>query len=159
MVAILKLKNCWVHRLQISNASTFMLTFLPFYVFKMKNFKGSSHIRQLLLTLSRNSQLKTSSKIWNLMSPFASVNLKICSLSFKSLEYQEENEEIHFLSPLEILKYIEERNEKQFTFQFSNGPKKKQFTIIMNSNLPNEEKKKMKVLVDLSQPDSSLSLI
>jgi hypothetical protein len=59
------------------------------------------------------------------MSPTASVNLKISSLSFKSLEYQDENEDLHFISPLEILKYIEEKNEKKFTCLFSKGDKKK----------------------------------
>ena len=139
---------------------SYIYTDFPFFVQPTNESFSRFLMHQAAITdYKQKFSIKDIIKIWSLMSPSASVNLKICSLSFNSLEYQEENEDLHFISPLEILKYLEERNEKKFTFLFSNGPKKKQFTILMNSNLHDEEKKRLKVLVDLSQPDSSLSLI
>jgi hypothetical protein len=52
---------------------------------------------------------------------------------------------------IEILKHIEEKNERKFTFELRNGnPKKKYLSIIMSSNLPNEEKKRLRITIDLS---------
>ncbi len=52
------------------------------------------------------------------MSPVATVNLYICSLSFKSLEFQEENDDLQFFSTQDILKHIEVINDNQFKFNF-----------------------------------------
>lgn len=59
------------------------------------------------------------------MSSIATVNLYICSLSFKSLEFQEENDDLQFFSTQDILRHIEKINDNQFKFKFQNGPQKK----------------------------------
>ena len=58
------------------------------------------------------------------MTPVASVNLKICSLNFKYLDYQKEIGDFQFFSTQEILKHVEEKNKNKFMFFFENGPRK-----------------------------------
>ena len=99
-------------------------------------------------------------EIWNLMGYSSLVDLKIRSFSFEGFKfYSESGGNLDFTTFDSIISYIQGKEGSNFTIEINNFPKSSTLMLTVKSKLQNEVNKKLQVFIDLSKPESLISII